>query len=409
MRPDMTMAFSVPFPGSAYQEIHSALARSLARGDGLVVLTGDSGVGKTTLWRSVVDETGAAASAILNPFLEFPDLLKQIVVDFGISPALSASEGQPHASAASEHDLIRAIQGFVEHTAQPVVVIVDDAHLMGRTVLSQIRALINLSTEIGGLTVLLVGQAPLERALSRREFRSIDERIAHRWRLGPLTRSEVAAYVAHCFSGLEPPPDDVFDSLAVMSEGIPVVLNRVVDAAMMADPASGRHQIDAGAVREAAAFIRADAIAARRRSVVSTVGVALASAGLAVSWLGASPWRAGGPGRLDGPGRRVSATSPSTSLNVRPQAVPTEDVQQPAPTDLGDPVVREGILRHASDLAAQGNVTALLDLRADVVAVRATLSPDLVAALLLDLDAQISDARLERLRLDGAAFRRFGR
>ena len=134
---------------------------------------------------------------------------------------------------------------------KPTILIVDDAHLISRPVLYQMRALINLSTHVGGLTVLLVGQPPLETALRRREFRSIDERIVHRWHLGPLTKAEVPAYVAHCFADLEAPSADVLESLAELSEGVPAVINRIIDASVIANPPSGRRQVDAEAVLEA--------------------------------------------------------------------------------------------------------------------------------------------------------------
>jgi general secretion pathway protein A len=389
----MTIAPHIPFAGSAYQEIQAALARALMRRDGLVVLIGETGVGKTTLWNAFVEETGAAASAIVNPFLDFPDLLAQVTADLGLALA-PAAQNAP--SATSEHEQIRAIQAFVEKAGRPVILIVDDAHLISRPVLNQIRALINLSTHVGGLTVLLAGQPPLETALRRREFRTIDERIVHRWHLGPLTRAEVPAYVAHCFADLQAPPADVLESLAELSEGIPAVINRIIDAAVIADPQSGCRQLDAEAVLEAAAVVRAEAISARRRAVVSTVGVALASAGLAVTWLGASPWR---------PGIAPRSTIEAPITDGTPSA-PTTTAASSALFDGSDADVRLRLLQRASGLAAQGDVTALLRLRAAIIERARLMETPFVTALLVDVDGKIAAARLERLRLDGEILRR---
>ena len=195
---DITEASPLPFVGDAYREIHAALTRSVARHDALIVLTGDSGVGKTTLWRSVVEQTtGAAASAILNPFLNFHDLLKQVLVDFGLASGPTGE--QDLRLTASEHDQIRSLQRFVENASGPAILVVDDAHLMNPLVLGQLRALINLSANARGLTILLVGQPPLEETLRRREFRIIGERVVQRSRLGSLSKAEVPAYVAHCY------------------------------------------------------------------------------------------------------------------------------------------------------------------------------------------------------------------
>src|SRR5262245_59609586 len=75
-----------PNPRFVYQSrSHSAafaeVMRSIERREGLIVITGEIGAGKTTLSRAVIEHltTRTFASVILNPLLGADDLLKQIL------------------------------------------------------------------------------------------------------------------------------------------------------------------------------------------------------------------------------------------------------------------------------------------------------------------------------------------
>ncbi|PYR55078.1 MAG: hypothetical protein DMF91_25195 [Acidobacteria bacterium] len=98
--------------GEAFVEVREAIRRSIERCDPLIVVTGASGTGKTALCQSVLEEArGVASSTILNPFLTFRDLLKQVADD--LDPA-SRKAAEADVDLATEHDLMRLIQRFVE-------------------------------------------------------------------------------------------------------------------------------------------------------------------------------------------------------------------------------------------------------------------------------------------------------
>ena len=66
----------------AYQELLTGLCRR----EGLMVLTGDTGMGKTTLCRAVIDALGphTFSALILNPYMSDAEVVRVILRDFGL-------------------------------------------------------------------------------------------------------------------------------------------------------------------------------------------------------------------------------------------------------------------------------------------------------------------------------------
>src|SRR6187455_40087 len=62
------------------------LQYAIRRREGFVVITGDIGTGKTTLCRALLEQIdrNTFTALVLNPFLSEEDLLKRILLDFGV-------------------------------------------------------------------------------------------------------------------------------------------------------------------------------------------------------------------------------------------------------------------------------------------------------------------------------------
>ena len=67
---------------SAFDDLFAAIRRR----EGLIVLTGDIGTGKTTLCRAVLEhlDRKTFTTFVPDPFLSRQDLLKMLLVDFGV-------------------------------------------------------------------------------------------------------------------------------------------------------------------------------------------------------------------------------------------------------------------------------------------------------------------------------------
>src|SRR2546430_17731903 len=99
-----------------YQGISDAgplelLRYGIERGEGFIALYGGVGTGKTTLCRTVIEAAPQSIySAVLtNPFLSDVDLLRAILLDFGV---LSADSPQTNRRI-TRNDLIAALNTFL--------------------------------------------------------------------------------------------------------------------------------------------------------------------------------------------------------------------------------------------------------------------------------------------------------
>ena len=356
--------------GEAFVEVREAIRRSLERRDPLIVVTGASGTGKTTLCQSVLEEArGTASSTILNPFLTFRDLLKQVADD--LDPA-SRKAAEADVDLATEHDLMRLIQRFVEsNPGRPAVLFIDDAHLLNPVVLAQLRGLLNLSPVGRGLTILLVGQPELDATLRRPQFLSVEQRVAQRYRLESPTKP-----------------------------GLPV--SRRVRAPR---PATAR-RLAAAAALLAAGWI---AGAVSRRSFPPATATPAARQASEPSSAPSVPAVSASPPTVErvAPPSTLPLAAESAGRRSGRQAQPVREERNADGLDYVS--LRENVERQAQVLASRGDVKALLALRAGTENRYRELGasrPAFRAQLLDALDVKIDEARAVRLKLDAQVFRR---
>ena len=175
--------------------------QAIRRKEGFIVLTGDIGTGKTTMCRTLLeqfDETTFTA-LILNPFLSVEELLREVLLSFGVVSKDALKTGR--LATASKHELVRTLHDFLLSLVPlhgSAVLIIDEAQHLSSEVLEEIRVLSNLETNDQKLLqVVIVGQLNLIEMLHKPDLRQLDQRISIRCYLKPLTREEVEAYVTH--------------------------------------------------------------------------------------------------------------------------------------------------------------------------------------------------------------------
>jgi general secretion pathway protein A len=184
-----------PDPGFLYRspqhaEALAALHLALRSRRGLTTLIGEVGTGKTTLLYTLLTELGPTVHTayLANTSLTFDELLRRALADFGVP-----------CPGAGRVDLLDALEGFLRRCDQAgaiVALVIDEAQNLDAETFEQLRLLTNFETFAHKLLqIVLVGQPELGDVLRRPALRQVDERIAYRCHIGPLTRRECVRYL----------------------------------------------------------------------------------------------------------------------------------------------------------------------------------------------------------------------
>lgn len=274
----------------SHDEASRLLLQSIRRKEGFIVLTGDIGTGKTTLSRALLEkfDPHVFTSLILDPFQSAEELLREVLVDFGVAGRTSRLAN------ATRHDLIATFNDFLLSLV-PIggscVLIIDEAQHLSTEVLEQIRVLSNLETNSEKLLqIVLVGQSDLLDVLAAADMRQLNQRISLKVGLRPLTPEEVHAYISHRLlvaggtAAVSFAPEAT-DAVHAISGGVPRVINLLCDRALMVAAERGVDVITPQIVRDAAGRL---GLARRRRArafptralAAAAVILAIAAAGL---------------------------------------------------------------------------------------------------------------------------------
>ena len=238
LTPDPRFLYRSESHDVALQQVWQAIRRK----EGFIVLTGDIGTGKTTLCRTLLEQFDQTTftALILNPFLSVEELLREVLLSFGIVSKDALKTGR--LATASKHELVRTLHDFLLSLVPlhgSAVLIIDEAQHLSTDVLEEIRILSNLETNDQKLLqIVIVGQLNLLDMLHKPDLRQLDQRISIRCSLKALTREEVEAYVTHRLwvargsTSVSFTPK-AFDLVHAVSGGVPRMINLLCDRALM--------------------------------------------------------------------------------------------------------------------------------------------------------------------------------
>jgi general secretion pathway protein A len=230
------------YRSESHEQAITLLMQAIRRREGFIVLTGDIGTGKTTICRTLLQQLDQTTftSLILNPFLSVEELLREILLDFGVVSRDAVRSGR--IAGATKHELISTLHDFLLSLIAirgSGVLIIDEAQHLSPDVLEQIRVISNLETnESKLLQIVLVGQLNLLDVLRDSQMRQLDQRVSQKATLQPLTRDGVDAYIAHRLrvangdESLTFAPEAV-DRVYAYSGGVPRIINLVCDRSLM--------------------------------------------------------------------------------------------------------------------------------------------------------------------------------
>jgi type II secretory pathway predicted ATPase ExeA len=240
------------YPATTHERALSRLGGGLADGEGILVLTGGPGTGKTLLAQLLLERLGEGASSAFLTNTHFASRS-------ALFQALLFDLGQPH-EGRGEQDLRLALTEHLLRTfvaGQSTVVIVDEAQHLDTDLLEELRLLGNLESSAGkAVQVVLVGQPALLDRMALPALAALQQRIAVRAAVEPLALQEAADYLQHHVRIAGGRPEVVFtgealELLARGSNGVPRLLNQVgrQSLALAAEAEAG--EVDAEVALEA--------------------------------------------------------------------------------------------------------------------------------------------------------------
>lgn len=204
-----------------------------ARRQLFAVMTGDSGTGKTTILRRFHDELQNAQYQILylsdskmTPRTFYKSILEQL--GFEAKYYRSEAKRQLH----KEIEIMKGIHGHLP------VVIVDEAHLLDRDMLEEIRFLLNVKMDSQSpMALILSGQTELWEKLKLQSYAAIRQRIDVQCGVGHMDRHQITGYIqTHLdFAGCQ---KDIFSEAAIdeifqFSSGISRLVNKACTSSLI--------------------------------------------------------------------------------------------------------------------------------------------------------------------------------
>ncbi len=239
------------FGSKGHRRAMAYLTYGLHQREGLIVVTGDVGTGKTTL----VDYLAEQLS--VGPFVAGRVSAGQIEPT-NVLPLVAKAFQLPTADR-EQAELQKDIEAFLiarNKSRQRPLLIIDEAQNWPLPALEELRMLANL--QHGGkalLQIVLVGQPQFRDALTGEDYEQLRQRVVASHHLEMLDDTEVGPYIEHRLKQVGWQGDPGFDADACAlifehSQGVPRRINLICSRLLVLGALEESHVIDAEAVEE---------------------------------------------------------------------------------------------------------------------------------------------------------------
>lgn len=229
------------FSTAAHDAALGQIVFGIENRQGLLVLTGEPGTGKTTILHYLLEwlhQQRYSTAYVFHSLVPSVDLIELILRDFGISCATR-----------NMGDLVTALHEWLlcrHEVGDCPVIVIDEAQALSRRALDELRMLLNLEVPGGKLVQLvLAGQPQLDEKLRHRDLVQLRQRVVFHCKIPVLTLEEAAGYIASRLAEAGATesaifPRETIGDIFAYSRGVPRVVNLLCEQSMLA--AYGEHR-----------------------------------------------------------------------------------------------------------------------------------------------------------------------
>lgn len=241
---------SFMFWSKGHTRAYAVLEYGLLTHAPLTVVTGEVGTGKTTLVQALLAEIDedTVVGLISNAQGGRGELLRWVLNAFDQRIAPDA-------------DYVAMFQQFVDFVlaqyaaGHTVMLIIDEAQNLSPETLEELRMLTNVNSNKDELLqMILLGQPELREMISRPELRQFAQRVSVSYHLTPMDRETTRDYIRFRLTHVGGSGDEITgDAIArvhALSDGIPRVINKICDLALVYAASSEEKAVGTGIIDE---------------------------------------------------------------------------------------------------------------------------------------------------------------
>jgi putative secretion ATPase (PEP-CTERM system associated) len=239
------------FGSRSHRKAMAYLTYGLSQSEGFIVITGDIGMGKTTLVGqlfSKLDKEKFIAANVVTTQLAAGGIVRMVAAAFAISH-----------DRADKATLLKRIESFLVRTANEgrrALLVIDEAQNLPAASLEELRMLSNFQlSERALMQCFLLGQPQFRHTLASEGLEQLRQRVIASYHLEPMESEETHAYIEHRLQTVGWHNDPSFTEAAFrmiheQTGGVPRRINTICSRLLLFGFLEELHEIDAPVVEE---------------------------------------------------------------------------------------------------------------------------------------------------------------